>query len=150
MAEIHLPVVFHTNAFKVHLRCEICHHSILSNQYWLRKGCQIPGASCKLKDHPVHVDCWVNEHIEKDQCKNMEKHLLSEANTKNKRCFYSNCMVPEQIDKLRIHKCPLGGDECKIHDCMNANEYIHVHCWVNRHLYVCPVLHYPSLDETTR
>lgn len=139
----------HSNGYySHHISCWYCKTLILNQQYWIH-GCPIAKIGtyvpdCLCRTTPMHVNCFMEEHLLKKDCIPLNYWLLSKDNVQRTKCYYWNCSHDKQNknnnEEIRLLQCPLqcGHDEYKMH--LKSNEYMDLYCWVDRHLVVCPKL----------
>lgn len=130
-------------------RCCLCDRLIIDGQYWFPRGCPITPqdiqqpSKCLLSNKPIHIECWVNEHLKStiSKCQNLQSWLLNKKQASiRKTCYYLHPLTqPQQppLDEHRLLHCPL---RCHSHQktfLLKRTESIELRCWMDRHLYVC-------------
>lgn len=143
----HPRTTFHPEQYKTrHVEthaCAICDGVILEDQYWFPGGCPVRGTTCNVSNTPIHVNCWVHRHILTGGCKDLEPYLLQQpspsSTTTHQRCYYWTCQTKDDTPghDLKILRCPLSSPGCDTYSGSKSNEFVHVNCWIDRHVYVC-------------
>jgi hypothetical protein len=123
------------------LYCIACSKLILENDFWLPSGCPIVHKEtldrpCSLSNGPIHVECWEQDHLIKHDCVSLDSWLLGPEETKRMKCYHWNC---KSEDDMKIRQCKIQGSPstCKFLVDAKQHEYVHVMCWLERHVYVC-------------
>jgi len=124
------------------LDCKLCNNVILNGHQYLKDGCPIlfrtnETKACIANEGPIHFSCWIDDHIKAQECKDLEETWI--MNTKDlsdrsrKHCYYWSNHTDEKEDGLL--RCPIPG--CRFFDRLERHHYIHVNCWIEKHLPVC-------------